>query len=363
MPLRIPHRPFYLDQISPRCRVYNMPQPRLWIPRTAFSLALLTSCVAPDPSTNASPNDPGTRPAGLQPLIAMAAAPTYHLLEGYDSKWMDQIQEGIEIARTYWGSFGPTHVWILGQERGAVISDEARRKFVEEYCTWRTASSERTFSECLPYTRRRFIQRMDRGDSECWLSDTRDTTPRMAELVFINVHKQLRRGEPIPGPVVRGVHEYTHVFQQSCGPIPTWMAEGGAIFAENWLPWIQGRGRLKFMMRHLMHNAKRKLGDSGLSIADMEDIESAPKEVAEYYLELAYYSGGWATVFMIHQSPTNSVATLRDVFYPMVKELGWEVALCRYVGVRDKAEFYEAFAKFMALPMEQQLAVLDTLKP
>jgi hypothetical protein len=324
----------------------------------AMGFALLPGCVGTHTT-----DKPGQSPwENLKPLIAMETAPTYHLLDGYDPKWMVQIKEGIEIARSYWGSFGPTHVWILGREPGTVITKKSRRDFLEQYCTWRTASSARTFSECLPYAKKRLFTRMDRGDSECWLSDTRDTKPRMAELFFINVHKQLRKGEPIPGPVVRGVHEYTHVFQQSTGPIPTWMAEGGAVFAENWLPWQQGRGNPKFIMKHLMRNVHRKLGDTGFSIADMESIESAPTEVARYYLELAYYSGAWATVFMIHKSPTNRVATLRDVFYPLVKQFGWETALCRYVGMQNKAEFYEAFAVFMDLPIAKQLAVWDTLK-
>ncbi len=37
-------------------------------------------------------------------------------------------------------------------------------------------------------------------------------------------------------------------------------------------------------------------------------------------------------------------------------------ALCRYVGMQNKAEFYETFAVFMDLPIAKQLAVWDTLK-
>ncbi|MDE0891422.1 MAG: hypothetical protein OSB14_04490, partial [Planctomycetota bacterium] len=71
----------------------------------------------------------------------------------------------------------------------------------------------------------------------------------------------------------------------------------------------------------------------------------------------------WAMVFMIHTSPTQSVTALRDEFYPLVTELGWEAALSQYVGVQDKEEFYEAFDLFMEAPIEEQIALFDELKP
>ena len=115
-------------------------------------------------------------------------------------------------------------------------------------------------------------------------------------------------------------------------------------------------------MRRIMMIA-RDIDDPDVSIADMEEIETAPEHVAKYYLELAYYSGAWATVFMVHSSPTQSVAALRDTFYPLISEIGWEEALARHVGVDNKAEFYEQFDAFMDLPIESQLSVLGEIKP
>lgn len=115
-------------------------------------------------------------------------------------------------------------------------------------------------------------------------------------------------------------------------------------------------------MRTIMIRA-RGIDDPALSIADMEEIETAPEHVAEYYQELAYYSGAWATVFMVHRSPTGSVTAMRDEFYPLVSEIGWENALPRYLGMQDKAEFYAAFEEFMQEPINEQMAVLKTLKP
>ena len=308
-------------------------------------------------------NHQGSPWEGYEPYVAVDGGPTYHLLEGYDPKWMEQIKEGVELARAYWGSYGPTHVWILGSEDGSPISEESKKAFLKEYCNWRTASSsERSFSDCLPYAEKNFFDRVDRGDSESMLSGVRDTDPHMAELIFINVHKQFQEHDPISGPLQRGIHEYTHVYQLSIGVMPTWMMEGGALFIENWIPSLDGLGDIKFVMKHVMQNARRRTGNTGFSIEDMEEIEFASNEVAEYYLELVYYSGAWATIFIVHESPTQSVSALRDEFYPLVSEIGWEAALPRYLGMKTKAEFYEAFGDFMEMPLEEQLVYLDELK-
>ena len=90
----------------------------------------------------------------------------------------------------------------------------------------------------------------------------------------------------------------------------------------------------------------------------MEEIESAPPEVARYHRELAYDAGAWATAFIVHCSSSRSVDALRTELFPLIKEVGWEAALIRYVGMRSKGEFYAAFGAFMALPLLEQNQVL-----
>ena len=99
-----------------------------------------------------------------------------------------------------------------------------------------------------------------------------------------------------------------------------------------------------------------------MSIADMENIDSAPGEVGRFYRELAYDRGSWAVAFMIHASPTRRVSALRDEFYPSVTTLGWEDALCEYTGKGSKEEFYEAFTSFMELSLGEQLRLLEELQ-
>jgi len=333
---------------------------RAWpVIMTALGILLSGSC---QHAPAAHDDQDGSPWPGFEPLVAMAEGPTYHLLTGYDPVWLRYVQQGVERARAYWGSYGPAHVWIAGCEQGSQINADAKRAFLDEYCTWRTASSPRTKRECWPHAEERFFEVIGRDEAEAYLSLIRDSDPHMAELIFINVHKWHFGHDAVPDPVLRGIHEYTHVFQQAMGPIPTWMAEGGAVFAEAWLPGLDGQRKPEVAMQRAMQQARRSLS-SGLSIADMEEIETAPEEVARFHRELAYDAGAWATALMVYKSPTKSVATLRDVFYPLVQEIGWEAALCKYVDIRNKAAFYAEFATFMAQPTQTHLSVLRALKP
>lgn len=297
-----------------------------------------------------------------RPFIKIESPPTYHVLRGYDPRWSAYIQEGIEMARTYWGSYGPTHVWIAGREDDVPIDESAKAEFITEYCRWRTAKTERTIEECNPHVQERFIDVVERGEPEAYFSWVDEKPQPEAELVFLNVHEWYYEEDEIPDPILRGIHEYTHVFQMAFGTMPTWMIEGGAVFAESWLPHLEEQRPLAFNLSRIMTRAQGMAG-TGLTIADMEDIDTAPKDVAKYHMQLAYDSGAWAVAYLIHRSPGRSVSRYRDVFHPMVTGLGWERALSRYLDIADKETFYAEFERFMQRPIEQQVKILDDLKP
>ena len=107
----------------------------------------------------------------------------------------------------------------------------------------------------------------------------------------------------------------------------------------------------------------RSVEDPDLTIADMEDIDTASAKVRKHYRELAYDTGAWAVAFLIHQSPSGSVAAYRDEFHPMITELGWEAALARYLDIEDKAVFYRAFESFLKAPRKTQMKVLRDIQP
>ncbi|MEC8253500.1 MAG: hypothetical protein VX044_09815 [Planctomycetota bacterium] len=293
------------------------------------------------------------------------AAPIYHVLRDYDRRWRDQVEDGVELARAFWGSYGPVHVWIAGRESDDAPTDAAAAAFLAEYRQWRATRGEVDEAEVQRHAKARFLDVVHRGDAEAYLSWIEAPAPPTAELVFLNVHEWFFAADAIPDPVLRGVHEYTHVFQMAFADTPTWMTEGGAVFAEAWIPWVAGRCDAAFVstrMEHSMRSARRAL-DAGYSIADMEDIDAAPPAIRRFYRELAYDAGAWATAYLVHASPTRSVAAMRDEFYPMVREVGWERALCQYTGVADKSAFYADVAAFLAQPARVRRQVLETLQP
>lgn len=298
-------------------------------------------------------------------FIPTEAEPTYHLLAGYDRRWLGQVREGIRMASRYWGSYGPARVWVVGVEDGDAIGGLAKDSFLDEYCRWRIAGTEWNTEDCREHAAGRFIDVAERGESEAYLSWVDEFERPEAELVFINVHRWFFAEDPIPDPVLRGIHEYTHVCQMAFGTMPTWLMEGGAVFSEGWIPWVEGRVDREFVEGRMMHLMDRARGMDalGLSIADMEDIDDAPARVRRYHRELAYDAGAWAFVHVVHQSPSRSVSALRDEFFPMIAEDGWETVLVRYLGLQDKEGFYDGFALLMAAPRDAQRGVLRDLLP
>jgi len=320
-----------------------------------------TSCRAPDAREHGHQHptsDGGT-------FTRVAAPPTYHVLNGYHSRWRAQIEDGIELARAYWGSYGPVHVWIAGREDGGGPTSAAKDRFLAEYCWWRTSGTDRSHEECREHASERFFDVVERGESEAYLSWVEEFEHPEAELVFLNVHKWFFEDDPIPDPVLRGVHEYTHVFQKAFADTPTWMMEGGAVFAEGWIPWIAGRCDKDYVWSRMSGSMRqaRRATSKGLSIADVEDIDTAPGFVRRFYRELAYDAGAWATVLLVHKSKSRSVAALRDEFFPLVNELGWEQALCRYLDIENKYWFYESFDAFMESSPASQRQTLAELLP
>jgi len=304
---------------------------------------------------------PSDRWADFTPLVAMEEGPSYHLLQGYDPIWLRRVQQGIETARAYFGSYGPVHVYVLGREADGVIDPQAREAFIEEVCVCRHARTDEAVGECQHDGGVELFEALERGEGQAYLSYLNDIDPPIAQLMFVNLHGWYSEEAPVSEPILRGIHEYTHVFQCSVGPLPTWIMEGCAVFSEAWFPRRTAGHDLAEVMRRSMESAKQ-VEDPELGIEHMEEIESASEEVERYYRNLAYDAGAWAIAFLIHESPSRSVAALRDEFYPSVTELGWELALPEYVGMSTKQEFYAAFKIFMALPIDEQLLLLDDLR-
>lgn len=297
-------------------------------------------------------------------LSAQTSEPVYHLLDGYDRVWSARVREGVEAAREFYGGFGPVHVFVLGEEEEHPITSAAKERFLEDYEEYCVSSRDRaneSFDEHRKEEATRWFDVIAAGDSEAYLSYRNWSEPPMAELVFLNIHQWHRDEDPVSDPMVRGIHEYTHVFQSSIGALPTWMMEGGAVFSEAWIPERLGLRSAREVLERSLESARHSL-DAGYGLEQMELIEEATEDVKEHYRGLAYDAGAWATVFLIGCSKERSVKALRDEFYPTARLRGWEAALCAFAGMSSTAEFYVEFEQFMALPSGGQFELLEQLE-
>ncbi|MBT6542217.1 MAG: hypothetical protein HN598_05055 [Planctomycetes bacterium] len=286
------------------------------------------------------------------------APPEYILLDGYPVEYQEAIGAGIDVARKFLGNHGPVRVYILGKSRGEVGTTDSRAAFVEQYCGPRNKSTIEGFDEdCLAGPGQRLIDAAIRGDQEAYLSIVIFTDPPYAELVFINSHEWGEQDMPL-----RGIHEYTHVFQHQYPSAPGWLTEGGAVFFEAWLgdqnQWVDFRGA----MRRSMKNALTAVADEkGLS--DMEYLLDLPQEMEAYHRNIAYDMGAWAVAFIIANSSEKSISEFRDRFYPSMRDEGWKEAVSRFTGSRDLGHFYSRFDEFLQQSSHQQMELLDAIQP
>lgn len=283
--------------------------------------------------------------------------PEYVVLEGYPDEYRQAIAAGIDTARTYFGNYGPIRIYILGQTDGVVGTRAARQAFVDEYCRLRLENAPDGFQDnCYEGPGQRLIDVATAGGQEAYQSIVVFTDPPYSELVFINADAWGTSDMPL-----RGIHEYTHVFQMVYPEAPGWLMEGGAVFFEAWLGGKHGWVNFNQAMRRSMESAQEgRSRDRGLS--DMEYTKDLPEEMEPFHRNIAYDMGVWAVTYIISRSDSGSIASYRDVFYPLLREHGWKKAVATYTGTKDLADFYQQFEEFLAQPLDEQMKLLETIK-
>jgi len=295
-----------------------------------------------------------------QRMVLTRSDPEYVRNENYPEKWFRVLHRGIDVARAYLGNYGPLCIYIIGQEKDELKSDDVAKKIINAYCWNRHGEAKDRVSECLKHNGASLIKRARDGSTEAYLSYVDFLDKPLAELVFINPH-----GFPMPYLHTRGIHEYAHVFQRAFARTPTWLTEGAAEFLAFYLgdkhDWIDFKKSMKDSM--LM---ARKVKKGEASLIDFEDVEKIEKErphLKKYYRHLAYDAGAWAVALLIHRSDGRSVNQFTTKFYSMLDKKGWRSAVCRYGGYEDIDDFYNAFAELLEKPAEEQMKLLHTIKP
>ena len=287
----------------------------------------------------------------------LAEPPRYFISHGYNPKWSDAITKGIDVAREYLGNYGPVQIYIVGQEDDELSDPQHREAIAQAFCSVHNQGSDRPLEHCLATDGAEMAQKAVDNITEAFMTMAMDANPPTAELVFINAHTM---GGVALMPT-RSIHEYAHVYQKAFNFTPTWMMEGGAEFLAAHLGEKNGWGNrdetMTWYARHL-DGAQ----DLNFTIRDMEEIETAKPEVAQWHRELAYEAGAWAVAYIISRSPDKGIRTYYQTFYPLAHTKGWQAALCEYTGAKSVDAFYEDFQSFITQPLSERVSLLATLK-
>ena len=66
-------------------------------------------------------------------LKSSSEAPEYFGNNNYDQKWKSVLKTGIDTTREYLGNYGPTNVYIIGQEKDELAEASVAEKIIKDY--------------------------------------------------------------------------------------------------------------------------------------------------------------------------------------------------------------------------------------
>jgi hypothetical protein len=265
------------------------------------------------------------------------------------------VQNGIQAAEEYLGSYGPMRVYIIG-------SDEAATEpAIADYCAW--AYDPEQLDMC----------RSDQGIA-IW---------EIAHYRGANAFAQHSRSRSTPtqsfvigNPALLGAadgakiaaHEYVHIYTAAHQLYdaadlygldwPIWLEEGAAEFLALYLAdqkgWLSFRQR---MVEALNESLELRSLIPNLTIADIAaDRDRVSAYCGLCFGTLQYATGQWATAWLANRT---SVDTVFLEFFPMVYDQGIDQAFETTFGLTID-DFMDEFEEFMKLPRREQLGILPT---
>ena len=265
------------------------------------------------------------------------------------------VQNGIQAAEEYLGSYGPMRVYIIG-------SDEAATEpAIADYCAW--AYDPEQLDMC----------RNDQGIA-IW---------EIAHYRGANAFAQHSRSRSTPtqsfvigNPALLGAadgakiaaHEYVHIYTAAHQLYdaadlygldwPIWLEEGAAEFLALYL--ADQKGWLSFRQRMdeaLNESLELRSLIPNLTIADIAaDRDRVSAYCGLCFGTLQYATGQWATAWLANRTSVDAVFL---EFFPMVYDQGIDQAFETTFGLTID-DFMDEFEEFMKLPRQEQLGILPT---
>ncbi|GDY02284.1 hypothetical protein LBMAG49_16130 [Planctomycetota bacterium] len=285
------------------------------------------------------------------------------------------VKETLAAAVKCWGSSGRLEFWVLGADRDAAM------KLAADFCARRIKRGDLAEKECLDD-----IDNKDHGFLMYQAVGAKALSSGQPQMDAANnggsewgIHR-LSSSLPLgfssaldiagEGDQITILHEYWHSVQRSFLSTqdqarsqelmgPAWFVEGSAVamaeitatklLASGGLPKWNNSSRSWPSLTERMANKMKHV-----QIMRDKCASLLPESYGGECNQLAYDSGGWAILYLLNKFGED---VLRKSFHPEVESLGWEICF-KKTFKQSSAEFVAEFAKFMDLPLSEQIKIV-----
>jgi hypothetical protein len=294
----------------------------------------------------------------------------------------DGVNHGLADAIYTWGNVGPVEYWVMGLEEDPAIA------LIGEFCQRRAQRGEWDEESCMAHNTQAdgehnlysYLQvgqhavaqnmamgSMGRNGNREWNLHLFSSSYPFG---FVDMFENASPEEETKTLF----HEYFHAvqhahiqsmdFQERDDLLgPTWFVEGGAEYMANYgvsKGWANGTmstpksndyPSFAERMQWKMMGGKQSIEEYCPDTAFQDISYADPCSYAAYEL------GAWGIAYLLS---VTSQEQLLQSFYLKLNSRGWEGAFTEAFQ-RTPDEFYAEFAAFLALPIEEQLAILPPL--
>ena len=286
----------------------------------------------------------------------------------------------LQLVLDFYGNFGPTEWWIVGDDSEALESLAIRYTDRRQQ---RNQLQDNDYQTTLRNIKEGFSNYV--GVTNAGLNGAREYGFHL-----LTVSEGILDGGVSAPPelvvdnpnlsIDTVTHEYTHVVQSAllfnkeffCVPDncyregwgPIFFVEGSAVYYGEYIPrkmifdghkvvWNNLNESLRSRMTSIMERIQESLANC--PEFDISELDYSTRDTCS-----PYEFGAWGTAFLLDK--VGDQDAFWKSFWPSIDELGWEQAFLQTFGL-SREQFNQEFLEFLQLPLEEQLEVIPELVP
>ena len=273
----------------------------------------------------------------------------YYFAEDIPKVNKERFKISIEAASDYFGRYGRTEIYVVGSD------EDAMERLIDQWCiarqslnsSYESCRNDRNKNMFEGYRQKSLVDQYGAG-----INGRKDLGIHLLVSAYPGYFDE---DDPAEFGWANVMHEYFHISQLAhaegdMGPV--WWVEGTAQFLDKWLTEkLQSEGKLPILtepfdfighMSWTLRDARRWWAEG-----NRLELEGGP--------ELFLWLGPWTTAYLLNS--IDNYRALQDIFYPNIRELGFEGAFERTFNIPYN-DFNEIFRQFMEKPIEEQLSIL-----